>query len=159
MTHRFTLAITPPTTTAQQQGTRLVPDRRPEGKRTKSGWLPVRYDPKKITQARRLLCTALLPHRPPRPLEGPISLEIRWCVPYPKSAPARLTADTWLTSPPDPDNAAKLLLDAMTDTGFWHDDAQVSHLRIERLRSRTPRIDLALAALTIEQPTLPGLQP
>lgn len=59
---------------------------------------------------------------PPVPLEGPLSVELVFTVPKPKT--------TKLSHPkPDIDNYAKGILDAITADGrFWRDDTQVRTL-------------------------------
>ena len=36
------------------------------------------------------------------------------------------------TTKPDVDNMAKLLIDVMTECGYWHDDGQVSQLLLTK---------------------------
>lgn len=65
--------------------------------------------------------------RPQVPLEGPLRVDITFLMPRParlrkkKSPPGRI----WFASKPDRDNLDKAVLDAMTQTGWWIDDAQV----------------------------------
>ena len=62
-------------------------------------------------------------YRPVTPLIGPISVTIyvTW--------PGRGVAG-YKTTKPDADNLSKLILDAMTKSGYWEDDAEVSSLEI-----------------------------
>lgn len=61
------------------------------------------------------------PFAPTCPIAGPLAVEIAITWPGVGQAVPRIAK-------PDLDNAAKLLLDAMTKTGFWHDDAQIVEL-------------------------------
>lgn len=60
------------------------------------------------------------------PLAGPLSLELVFTVPKPKSAPKRRT--TWPAKKPDLDKLARSTLDGLGEAGVWDDDAQVVEL-------------------------------
>ena len=62
----FFLYLDPPTATAQEKQVRIV-----HGK-------PLFYDPAPVKEARSRLITHLLPNRPGKPLDGPISLSTVW---------------------------------------------------------------------------------
>lgn len=142
---QFILHIEPPATTAQQQKTAVIAGR------------VMRYDPPKVKAAKRLLAVALMQHRPRSRIDGPARCWVKWCIPYPKATPARITEDLPHYRKPDPDNAAKLLLDQLTDAGFWHDDGQVADLRFRKYWTRTPRIEIDIEPLTEQPDNLPGL--
>ncbi|GIG63672.1 hypothetical protein Lfu02_80440 [Longispora fulva] len=57
---------------------------------------------------------------------GPVQVLAVLTVPKPKSAPKRI--QTWPSKRPDVDKLARAILDALTDAGVWHDDAQVVEL-------------------------------
>jgi Holliday junction resolvase RusA-like endonuclease len=73
-------------------------------------------------------------------LDGPISLTLRFHLPRPAShhkcgdraKPLSGRAPTHHIGKPDTDNLAKSTLDALTDAGLWHDDAQVCSLHVEK---------------------------
>lgn len=44
----------------------------------------------------------------------------------------KISSPLWHTTKPDADNAAKAVLDAMTQLGFWRDDSQVSQLVVRK---------------------------
>lgn len=67
-------------------------------------------------------------YAPPEPLEGPLLLYL--LLSYPTKDPKR--AGKPMPAKPDADNAAKLIMDAMTAAGFWKDDAQVSRLEVRK---------------------------
>lgn len=115
------LDCVPPTATAQQKGERIA-----KGK----GGRPfvVHYEKKEVKAARQLFCGLLTPHIPPRPATGPVICETEWVYPWRKSERksvirefTRIPKDT----KPDADNSNKLLLDCLTEMGFWEDDSQV----------------------------------
>lgn len=64
-------------------------------------------------------------HAPGEPMTGQIALTA--IVTWPGSAKPRKKPTR-----PDLDNVAKLLLDAMTKAGYWHDDAQVVELSLAK---------------------------
>ncbi len=118
----FFLNITPPTATAQEKQVRVVNGR------------PLFYDPAPVKAARKLLTAHLLPYKPSRPFEGPVSLSAVWLFPKGKSH-----ADgEWRVTRPDTDNLQKLLKDCMTRCGFWKDDAQVVKEEVEKRWSDDP---------------------
>ena len=118
----FFLYLDPPTATAQEKQVRIV-----HGK-------PLFYDPAPVKEARSLLITHLLPNRPDKPLDGPISLSTVWLFPGGRSH----KNGEWRVTKPDTDNLQKLLKDCMTRCGYWHDDAQVVRESVEKRWSDEP---------------------
>jgi Holliday junction resolvase RusA-like endonuclease len=51
---------------------------------------------------------------------------------YNKSGLKPIAPARWQTNKPDCDNAAKAVLDALTQLGAWTDDAQVSKLKVSK---------------------------
>lgn len=85
---------------------------------------------------REMLCIAAEPKRPTVEIERPVIVDISFWMPRPKGLPSRLrgviTPAQWRTgdafphpSKPDRDNLDKLVLDTLTQLGFWADDALV----------------------------------
>lgn len=81
------------------------------------------------------------PHRPAKPIDGPVSLELNFIFRRPKAHyytgkranEVRDNAPFEMVGKPDADNLAKAVMDAITQFGgFWHDDAQVAHLVITK---------------------------
>jgi Holliday junction resolvase RusA-like endonuclease len=64
--------------------------------------------------------------RPARPSDAPIRLTVFLFF----DIKTKKLWGQYKTKRPDADNYIKELKDAMTTTGFWHDDAQVADLRI-----------------------------
>jgi Holliday junction resolvase RusA-like endonuclease len=98
---------------------------------------PHHYKSPELLAARELFMGHLFLHRPLRPARGPGALIVKFC--YPTSE--KHYENQWKTTKPDGDNAAKLLKDCMTATGFWLDDAQVcveTYMRFYSLGSKRP---------------------
>ena len=86
----------------------------------------VAYEPPELKDARAKLMAYIGKHRPEKPLEGPVLLDVLWLFPITgnhQDGEAKITK-------PDTDNLQKLLKDVMTDLGFWKDDAQVYDERV-----------------------------
>ena len=136
----FKLKMIPPTATAQQKGERVV-----------NGYVH-HYKKKNVAQAEAILRDALLPYVPAEPIIGqPISLEVYWLFPFPKSAKkheyGRMRCKI---TRPDTDNLNKLLKDVMTDMGFWKDDALICIERIAKYYSDHPGIQITIHTLEMD---------
>lgn len=106
---RFFLPIRIPTKTAQEKKLAL------------RGGRPVIYTPPELRDIRSRYVAALIAHAPEKPMAGPIRLYTEWIFPQ-----GRHRAGEFKITKPDTDNMIKLFKDAMTDAGFWLDDAQVA---------------------------------
>lgn len=107
---RFFLPMKIPTKTAQEKKLAL------------RGGRPVLYTPPELRDIRARYVAALMPHRPDAPLEGPVKLYTAWIFP----CSSRHPEGTYKMTRPDTDNLLKGFKDAMTEAGFWMDDAQVA---------------------------------
>ena len=108
------LDIVPPTVTAQQKGV-FVRNGRAHF-----------FTKQKVRDAEDFLAAMLAPHAPDVPLHGPVYFQARWCFPYRKSEPKRVTnagREIAHTVRPDLDNLEKALLDVLTRLRYWEDDA------------------------------------
>ncbi|MFA4826486.1 MAG: RusA family crossover junction endodeoxyribonuclease [Methanoregula sp.] len=88
----------------------------------------------KLEENKLLLC--LMESKPPEPLSGAISLEVRVYLPIPKSKPRiwREKAERGEIMPtvkPDIDNYAKNLLDVMNGV-YFQDDKQITDLTVSK---------------------------
>lgn len=101
------------------------------------------YKGKRQKEAEAALDAALALHAPPRPYAGALALRFAAMIPPKKSLGKadrqRLLERGWHMDAPDIDNLAKQLLDAMTRTGFWLDDRQVSELACVKRHGDKPR--------------------
>lgn len=106
---RFFLPIRIPAKTAQEKKLAL------------RGGRPVLYTPPELREIRSRYVAALLAHAPEAPMCGPVRLYTAWIFPQ-----GRHVAGEFKTTKPDTDNLLKGFKDAMTEAGFWKDDAQVA---------------------------------
>lgn len=119
-----------PTATHQRKQVRVV-----NGK-------PIFYEPEDVKAARSTLTAHLASHRPASPMEGPLSLMVKWCF----QGKGKKNG-SWRVTPPDTDNLNKLLKDCMTHVGFWRDDAQVAQEIIEKFWADLPGIYIRITKL------------
>ena len=78
------------------------------------------YTPKKTRDAERMFLSQAIKHAPEKPLEGALSIQIKFFKPKPKSKPKNVIH--WTTRP-DLDNFIKII-DALNGV-FWLDDSQI----------------------------------
>ena len=100
------------------------------------------YKTKEQQANERTLEACLLPHRPAKPLSGPLVLEFVAALPVPKSVSkatraAMLQGWDMPVKRPDTDNLCKQLLDACTRLQFWGDDCQIVCLRADKIYAET----------------------
>lgn len=132
---RVKLDIVPPTATAQQKGV-FVRNGRAHF-----------FTKQKVRDAEDFLAAMLAPHAPAVPLHGPVYFQARWCFPYRKSEPKRVTAagrEIAHTVRPDLDNLEKALLDVLTRLRFWEDDSQVFTKSTAKFWGPSPYLAIAL---------------
>lgn len=94
------------------------------------------YDPGTANEWKAAVAAAFKPHHG-LSLACPVSVRISLYLPRPKShfrANGALTKSAPIhhTAKPDLDNAAKAILDAMTDFQFWKDDSICTRLSIRK---------------------------
>ena len=132
---RVKLDIVPPTATAQQKGV-FVRNGRAHF-----------FTKQKVRDAEDFLAAMLAPHAPAEPLRGPVYFSARWCFPYRKSEPTRVTAagrEIAHTVRPDLDNLEKNLLDVLTRLRFYEDDSQIFTKSTAKVWGPKPYLAIAL---------------
>ncbi|QDE02425.1 RusA family crossover junction endodeoxyribonuclease [Erysipelothrix rhusiopathiae] len=123
-----------PTTTHQQKKVRVV-----SGK-------PMFYEPANLKAARSKLMGYLYEFAPETSINGPIRLKVVWL--YKETSENKRGA--YKPTKPDLDNMQKLLLDCMTDLGFWNDDAQITSMLVEKMYDKVPGIYIKIEELEVE---------
>lgn len=127
----FFLPMEPPTPTAQEKGVTVR-----NGK-------PHFYEKPEITTIRIQFQVQLKAHAPNIPFKGAVRLVTKWCY----GIKAKHRDGEYKTSRPDTDGALKLFKDAMTDVGYWKDDAQVSSEITEKFWANRPGIYVSIEEL------------
>lgn len=118
----FFMIMHPPTSTAQMKQVKVINNR------------PVFFAQASVKCAQEKLIAGLMPHKPEKPMTGPIALSVLWLFPRGKSH----RNGEWRITKPDTDNLQKLLKDCMTQCSFWKDDAQVVREQVEKRWSDEP---------------------
>ena len=132
---RVKLDIVPPTATAQQKGV-FVHNGRAHF-----------FTKQKVRDAEEFLAALFAPHAPAEPLRGPVYFQARWCFPYRKSEPKRVTkagCEIPHTVRPDLDNLEKNLLDVLTRLRFYEDDSQIFLKSTAKVWGPSPYLALAI---------------
>ena len=110
--------------------------------RTKDGRQFIgKMDKSAIKQWMKAFQTAIAPHKPDLPFEGPLELSIYFGFPLIKSDKGQTAP---MTTKPDFDNLAKAVCDSLTATRFWHDDSQVVFGKVFKFRTREPFVGIEL---------------
>ena len=80
------------------------------------------------------IALAFREHRPAEPFDCPIKIGITFFFPRPSRLLRRKDPDGVIphTAKPDADNAAKAVLDALTEIGMWRDDSLIVSLTAEK---------------------------
>lgn len=131
---RFTLTCVPPKTNHQRKKIVRV------GKWTRLA------DRDELVAAKDMLDALLLPHQPPSPLVGPVTLDLEFVWPWLASHSKKVRALGRIphTSKPDCSNVAKTLEDRIAALRFIEDDKHVVNLRITKWWGDQPGICVAI---------------
>jgi Holliday junction resolvase RusA-like endonuclease len=114
------------------------------------------YLPTAVRLARATYRAVLEQHAPSQPLDGPLAVSIVWTFAT-KTATRNLNPEPKITRP-DLDNLAKLVLDAATKAGYWHDDAQITDLRLRKFAGAWPGLAMEAAEMPAEASRSPRAQ-
>ena len=134
---RITLNIPPPKGTAQQQ------------KIVARGRFITKYDPPNVKEMKRIWTRELTPHKPCKPLEGPLRMRAVFAYPYRKADIKKAAGrDMWKDTSADLDNINKGLADVMEKLGFFKkSDGQIASLPIDKIWSANPRVEIEIEEL------------
>lgn len=132
MKTEFFISMIPPTPTAQEKGVTVR-----NGK-------PHFYEKPEIAAIRESFRAHLSKFVPEQPYSGAVQLVTKWCFPI----SGKHKNGEYKTSRPDTDGSVKLFKDAMTDVGYWKDDAQVASEVTEKFWATTPGIYVCVEELT-----------
>lgn len=129
-----------PKGTAQQKGEAIRYRRNTDGK-----VVPYiqHYKKDKVSAMRDEFIYRLNRYAPRVPSDKPVRLFVWVCF----DIKTRTLWGKYKTTRPDCDNYVKELKDAMTEAGFWHDDAQVVDLRVVKTYSEKASISIQVEDL------------
>lgn len=121
---------------------------------TRGGFVKM-YDPAKSRDFKKYVKLVASEHRPESLLEGPLALEVRIFKPSLKSFSKKKKAEAEQgtlrpVTKPDVDNYVKGVKDALNQV-IWKDDSQVVDLHISKWYSETPRVEVTVKPLEIQQ--------
>ena len=105
------------------------------------------YDPS--VNDKRDFLALIHSNAPKTPLKGAISLNVKFCMPYPKkwfrtgkfSSELKPNAPVIYTNTPDIDNMLKFIMDSGNHV-IWHDDKQIWKVSIEKVYSLEPYTEI-----------------
>lgn len=83
---------------------------------------PLLYTPPELVELKSKYISLLSEYAPVTPIESAVMLRTTWIY----QMGDKREIGEYKTTKPDTDNMIKLFKDAMTDAGFWLDDAQVA---------------------------------
>lgn len=92
------------------------------------------YDPGTADGWKARVALAAQPHCPATPVEGPVRLVLLLFLPRPKNRCRKSDppGPIWCITKPDAENAAKPVMDCLTNIGWWRDDSQVVELIVTK---------------------------
>jgi crossover junction endodeoxyribonuclease RusA len=132
---------------------RGIPKGQPRPRACVRGGHAAVYDPGTAEGWKGAVALAAGPLIPEQPLSGPLNVTIAFHFPRPKGHFRKggllaKSAPRYHTQKPDADNAAKAVLDVLTDIGMWRDDSQIYVLTIGKAWAETSESG---AVITIEE--------
>lgn len=106
------------------------------------------FDSAELKDARAWWTAMLAPHRPQKPLDGPLWLILTITYPHKASTPKRDQGKVLpKTTKPDCDNLSKGITDIMASLGFFNDDAQIAELWVNKQHGPTGSVSINLKQL------------
>lgn len=104
------------------------------------GRFPTVYTPKETREAEDSFMQQAIKQKPETPLEGALSIRIKFYKIKPKSMSKKVIH--WTTKP-DLDNLVKLVIDALNKV-FFQDDAQIIEISASKEYDQTPRTEVEI---------------
>ncbi|GAB1809805.1 RusA family crossover junction endodeoxyribonuclease [Priestia megaterium] len=113
------------------------------------------YDPQKSKDFKQYVKLVASEYKPNQLLSGPLELNVKVFKPILKSfsKKKKLEAEQGILRPvskPDVDNYVKGIKDALNKV-IWNDDSQIVDLHVSKFYSETPRIEVAVQMLEVQQ--------
>ena len=130
----------------------IEPKPQPRPRVTARGKFAHAYEPKSITQYKRLIASKYRSvYKQQLPLTGALSVDVRFYRPIQKSISKierqrRLLGQSLPTVRPDIDNYVKAILDALNGLAF-KDDSQIAVLYARKIYSENPRTEIEITEI------------
>lgn len=107
------------------------------------------YPDPKVKADAQSLASLVAPHRPDKPLQGPLGLSLTVRYPWRKTEKKKWVrlGKRWKSSRPDYDNLSKQIGDVLERTGFMANDAQIACGHIEKFWTEQGGMDISLDEL------------
>jgi len=148
---RFFLPCVPPTTSHHHKRIARI------------GHFSKLVDREELVAAKGLLEELLIPHRIPKPIEGPVILRIEYTWPWLSTHGKRIRASGRIPhiSKPDLSNVTKTIEDRLARLLFIEDDRKVFDLHVRKWWGERPGIEIVIAPFTdhVEVPLMPTTSP
>lgn len=102
----------------------------------------------KVKRNAQGLTALIAEHRPPKPLEGPISLSLVFVYPWRKAEPKKNRVGMKpKDTRPDLDNLTKQVCDVMESTGFYTNDSQIAKYELSKWYGDAPELHVELSMI------------
>ncbi len=103
----------------------------------------------KVKRNAQGLTALIAEHRPPKPLEGPLSLSLVFIYPWRKAEPKKNRVGMKpKDTTPDLDNLTKQVCDVMQSVGFYVNDSQIARKKLEKNWGDAPALHVELSVIT-----------
>jgi Holliday junction resolvase RusA-like endonuclease len=98
------------------------------------------HDPENSRDWKRTVQAQVIPVKPAAPFDCPLSMELSFVLPRPKSLPRKVVHHT---KRPDIDNLFKAIADSLNGI-LYRDDSQIVHLVVEKKYGAEPGVEIRL---------------
>ena len=118
------------------------------------------FQPTKLTNNAKLLASYMLPHRPRKPLTGPLRGFYVVRYPYRAREPKKnRTGPIPKTNPPDFEQLGKQLSDVLESCRFFANDAHLYHAVVVKLWDARADVHIVIEECPIASEVIPRLEP
>lgn len=107
------------------------------------------YQSAEVKENAATLASLIAPHRPSKPMSGPLHLSLTFRFAWRKGESKKWLArgQRWKDTKPDWDNLAKQVGDVLERSGFMGNDSQIACAYVEKRWADSPGIDVTLREL------------
>lgn len=106
---------------------------------------PMSYPSPKVSQNAKALAAAFKPYAPSKPWTGPVELDVRFWMPFPKATSKRKRETIiWHDKKPDRGNLLKQIEDVLEACGFVENDSQFCVGSVAKCWGEEPAITVVM---------------